>query len=213
MFVDAVNALGEHDQVHAGRRSDLQNFLNNSQIVFMMANQLNLLEMPTSQPSGQVPPSQDTSIPAATAPATTQPRTTAAVANPRGKHFAKVRQFLWLRYRAMHPESPKLPYAEQLGQLRPLPNQKPLFFVAFNDPYDVLSFKVTNEDLGEYASLNLAAVDNFAPRNDVDWLWLLENPATAHNGYKDNIHVTNLVVNGYSVGKDLPRKHRSERHL
>jgi len=151
----------------------------------MMANQLNLLEMPSPEPSGQVP----------------QPAGLAA--NESAQRPKSIGAFLRMRYNAMHPgnhlDSRK---DEQTKMQPPESGRRPFFFVAFNDPYDVLSYKITDDEVQEYAKLQWVALDNFAPRNAPDWFWLYESPADAHDGYKNNSHVVAVVVDGYHKGRN-----------
>jgi hypothetical protein len=182
MFIDGLRALAPPPEEDMDAR--LASFLKNNQMVFMMANQLDLLEMPPPEPSGPVP---------------TPGSTAANESNPRAK---SMRAFLRLRYNAWHPRHHLRSLSDEKTRMQPpSAGSSPFFFVAFNDPYDVLSYKITTDDIQEYAQVQWAFVDNFAPRNACDWFWLYESPAKAHSGYKDNTHVVALVVNGYHKGK------------
>jgi hypothetical protein len=185
MFIDGLRALAPQsgEDMDAG----LANFLKNSRMVFMMANQLNLLEMPPPEPAGPVP-----------GPGSSQATETDSDRRPNA-----LRAFLRLRYNAMHPHNHLRNRTDETKHMKPPPaGSNPFFFVAFNDPYDVLSYKITSPDIEEYAQVQWAAIDNFAPRNACDWFGLYESPAKAHDGYKDNSHVVALVVNGYHMGKN-----------
>jgi hypothetical protein len=180
MFVDALQALAPPPEEEMGPH--LTQFLNNDRMIFMMANQLNLLEMPTPEPSGPVP------------------RPVGMTASQSEQRPSSIRAFLRLRYNAIHPGRHLRSRADEKTKMQPPPSDStPFFFVAFNDPYDVLSYKVATDDIQDYAQW--AAIDNFAPRNACDWFGLYESPGDAHDGYKDNKHVVALVVNGYHIGK------------
>jgi hypothetical protein len=185
MFVDGLRSLAPPPEQETD--APLAIFLTNARVVFMMANQLNLLEMPAPEPAGPAP-----------AP-------TGAVANEDTEHLKSLRAFLRLRYNAMHRvENHLASRADERNKMKPpASGSKPFYFVAFNDPYDVLTYKITTDDTQDYAQW--VAVDNFAPRNACDLFGLYESPADAHDGYKDNQHVVKVVVDGYRYGKDPVR--------
>ena len=69
----------------------------------------------------------------------------------------------------------------------------PLKVVSFDDPNDLLSYRLNKTNLG----LPGASLVNVIVSNDVTYLGLLERPDTAHCGYAWNKSVTAMLVNGY----------------
>ncbi len=71
----------------------------------------------------------------------------------------------------------------------------PKYWVAYSDPNDVLSYKLDmskygNGDHGDFQVVNVSV------KNATNWFGLLANPSKAHNGYRSNPKVQNMVLHG-----------------
>lgn len=79
----------------------------------------------------------------------------------------------------------------------------PLHFVEFTDPNDLLSYRLTSQDLEPGIKLT-----NVVVSNGPTYFGYLENPVTAHCGYQWNRYVLGTILKGYSGGAvetvDLP---------
>jgi hypothetical protein len=158
------------------QRNGMRDVLRNLETVYMMANQLALLDMPTPDPTGNIVPSSNPSSASMTAESTE--------AHGAFHAFVDARNSL---------------LAERGGTLlapgpTPAP-ARPLQVAAFSDLYDVLSYRVSEDSFPKGG----ARIDNFYPRNATAWVGLYEDIAKAHTGYGANPDVIRLVMKGYTV--------------
>jgi hypothetical protein len=77
----------------------------------------------------------------------------------------------------------------------------PLKMVSFDDPNDLLSYRLRASDIG----LEQASLVNVIVSNDVTYLDFLERPDTAHCGYAWNANVVGMLVNGYNSRNGITR--------
>lgn len=134
--------------------------------VFMLANQIPLLGLAESAPTPHPGPAAS----ATTAPSSALIRGVQTIA------AARERQ----RTRSPHPQ----------GAIRPPP---PITIVAFTDPNDLLSYRLAPESL---SSGPLVEVVNVITSNDGALLGYVENPMSAHTGYRTNPDVLKLLFGG-----------------
>jgi len=66
----------------------------------------------------------------------------------------------------------------------------PRHWVAFSDPNDILSYQL---DINGYSDLN---VTNVSLNNTTNWFGVYANPLKAHNGYRSNPRVQEMVLFG-----------------
>ena len=66
----------------------------------------------------------------------------------------------------------------------------PLKVISFTDPNDLLSYEVGPEDYGNHD------ITNIIVSNDCTYFNYIENPETAHEGYRDNKQVIKLIACG-----------------
>jgi hypothetical protein len=64
---------------------------------------------------------------------------------------------------------------------------EPTIVVAFTDPNDLLSYTVASDDFGGLPVVNVIV------SNDWTWFGAFENPLTAHEGYRVNDDVTDIL--------------------
>ena len=82
------------------------------------------------------------------------------------------------------------------------PAEGPMTVVAFSDPNDLLSYRITPahfpEDLKDFRIVNVIV------SNDATYFGYVERPDTAHCGYSWNPHVYGMLAKGYQIGKAFP---------
>ena len=165
----------------AEKRSGMRDVLRNLETVYMMANQIALLDMPSPDPSGAVVPGP-------------QPRAFTPASVPNQTH-ATFHAFAQARRQVLgEPDSPAPMIPERPAALPPKP--APLMVAAFNDLYDTLSYRVSPDSLPE----SDVRIDNFYPRNAGVLLWpfkLYEDMDKAHTTYGANADVIKVVMEGY----------------
>jgi len=159
------------------KRSGMHDVLRNLKTVYMMANQIALLDMPVPDPSGNVIPSAEADEAALNAKSTE-------------KHGV-FRSFVDSRKALLAEPSDSGPAAAAEDAVA---RRSPLLVAAFSDLYDDLSYRVSTDSLPE----SDAKVDNFYPRNAPNILGIFENPDTAHTTYGSNPDVVRVVMEGYS---------------
>jgi hypothetical protein len=167
-----------NDRHFSGRkRSGMRDALRNLKTVYMMANQIALLDMPVPDPNGNVIPSAQADE--------------AALNARSGEKHGVFRSFIDSRKTLLaEPGEPSLATAPGAAQAR----ASTLLVAAFSDLYDDLSYRVSTDSLPEAD----AKVDNFYPRNAPNVLGIFENPDTAHTAYGSNPDVVRVVMEGYS---------------
>ncbi|MEM6460993.1 MAG: hypothetical protein AAF724_03670 [Pseudomonadota bacterium] len=83
-----------------------------------------------------------------------------------------------------------------------------LHYVEFTDPNDVLSYRLLSRDVDEGIGLT-----NVVVSNGPTYFGFLENPLTAHCGYRWNPYVLGILMNGYDGSAvetlDLPSARQS----
>lgn len=82
------------------------------------------------------------------------------------------------------------------------PTSPPMTVVAFSDPNDLLTYRLTPASLAEH--LDDFRVINVIVSNDTTYLGYVERPDTAHCGYTWNAHVYTLLAGGYRAGELIP---------
>ena len=155
------------------RRSGMRDVLRNLRTVYMMANQIALLDMPVPDPKGNVIPSLQADE--------------AAMNSGSAEKHGVFRSFIDSRKSLVAG-------TDEAGAVAARPRAAPLLVAAFSDLYDDLSYRVSTDSLPE----SDAKVDNFYPRNSANVLGIFENPDTAHTGYGANPDVVRVVMEGYS---------------
>ena len=78
----------------------------------------------------------------------------------------------------------------------------PMTVVAFSDPNDLLSYRITAAHLAEH--FRDFRVVNVIVSNDTTYFGYVERPDTAHCGYAWNSHVYGMLARGYQAGKAFP---------
>lgn len=79
------------------------------------------------------------------------------------------------------------------------PLNPPMTVVAFSDPNDLLTYRLTPASLAKH--LDDFRVINVIVSNDTTVLGYIERPDTAHCGCTWNAHVYELLARGYRVGE------------
>jgi len=74
--------------------------------------------------------------------------------------------------------------------------------VAFSDPNDLLSYRITAAHLAEH--FRDFRVVNVMVSNDTTYFGYVERPDTARCGYAWNSHVYGMLARGYQAGKAFP---------
>lgn len=82
------------------------------------------------------------------------------------------------------------------------PTTPPMTVVAFSDPNDLLTYRLTPASLAGH--LDDFRVINVIVSNDTTFLGYVERPDTAHCGYTWNAHVYELLARGYRAGELIP---------
>jgi hypothetical protein len=175
MFAEAVaqhqvtlRAAGKEKE-----REGMESALRNLETIFMMANQIALLDMPAPDPSGGTVPRADLGGAAAGAP------------------LAALKAVAQARMDLQGPAE-SAPAFQQKGA-----GHRRLLIAAFNDVYDILSYRVSPDVL----PVSNALIDNFYPANAPNILGIIESPADAHENYGSNAQVYKLVMEGYAPPK------------
>lgn len=160
ILFDAIRAIWAGTSGSAEAR--LSRHLASVQLVFMMANQVPLLDI--ADFSGVRPELARTRL------GLTAPSTTGTLA----QIIAHARA---VRLRGFPADAPS----------------SQLHIVAFTDPNDLLSYRLTPASVGS----NDAAISNVIVSNDTTYFGVLERPDTAHCGYAWNATAIGAIVNGY----------------
>ncbi|MGA2018851.1 MAG: hypothetical protein ABSH26_18075, partial [Opitutaceae bacterium] len=143
------DAVADHDAKEIalgtpGHDTHFDDMVIKGHYVFMMANQLALLDMPDPSDVGPVPSDSSPVAP---------------------KVFSRLSGFITAREHAR-------------GRRPEMRTPLPLLFVAFNDPYDDLTYSIEQPDFP--AGFDVS-IDNFFSHNvKWDWFGLIENPGKAH---------------------------------
>jgi len=176
---DAVRDLWEATANRRASRDALSARLANVRMLFMLANQIPLLDLADAD----------------VAPATA--RIAGAGAAPLAAP-SSMGTFLDILADAKRPVGRLAPTA-----VAPPPITDPLTVVAFTDPGDLLSYRL----LASRLSRNPDAVRlfNVIASNGPIYFGLVQRPDTAHCGYAYNRYVVGLLVRGHHPGKPLPR--------
>jgi len=171
MMMDAID--DELRREKAGAKSAARTLLENTQFIYMMANQLALLDLTTLN-----------GYPRRLEGATTE----ADIA----EHFAR----RWAAIKLRSPVRP--PQAEAAGT--PHTTRQ---IVAFSDPNDILSWRLKRYDLklppSEWKSVKLTNV--YLSNAEFSVPLLFSDPTTAHFGYFDNQSVIDMLVCGTDNGE------------
>jgi hypothetical protein len=164
------------------QRAGMRDVLRNLETIYMMANQIALLDIPAADPTGNTLPA-----PPAPGMALTPP----APAHSAFHAFVEARKTL-----LNEDDAGNLPTGEALAAQRP---PRPLLVAAFNDLYDVLSYRVSPDSFPESEGIK---IDNFYPKNAPVYVWpvkVYEDLDKAHTGYGANPDVIKLVMRGYAA--------------
>jgi hypothetical protein len=176
ILAEAMTAHVNDPHFTGKKRSGMRDVLRNLKTVYMMANQIALLDMPVPDPNGSVIPSAQADEDALNAQS--------------GQKHGVFRSFVESRKALIaEPSGAGPPTAPEAAKER----ASTLLVAAFSDLYDDLSFRVSTDSLPEAE----AEVDNFYPRNAPNVLGLVENPDTAHTTYGSNPDVVRIVMEGY----------------
>ncbi len=153
----------------AERRTELRDVVRNLRVVYMMANQIALLDMPSPDPSGAAIPGP-------------QARDATAPASAPNQAHATFHAFAQTREDLIGPQS-AVPHA-------------PLLVAAFSDLYDVLSYRASPDSLPER---QVQVDNFYPRNTDVYlWPFkIYEDPAGAHTTYGANADVRRIVMEGY----------------
>jgi hypothetical protein len=158
--------------------------LANTDYIFMMANQVALLDLTTLR---------------------NYPRKLGGspLENERAQRFAKCWTPPELNSAALLPPTGDQPVlVRPTGDEQAPPEAPKKQVVAFNDPNDILSWEVDPKNLGfprsDWPQVKLTNV--YLPNGEFSVPRLFSDPITAHNGYLDNQTVMELLVCGMSNG-------------
>jgi len=177
ILAEAMTAHVKDHHFTGKKRSGMHDVLRNLKSVYMMANQIALLDMPVPDPSGNVIPSAQADE--------------AALNARSGEKHGVFRSFIDSRKTLLAEPSDPVPAAAPGAASA---RASTLLVAAFSDLYDDLSYRVSTDSLPE----SDAKVDNFYPRNAPNILGILENPDTAHTTYGSSPDVVRVVMEGYS---------------
>jgi hypothetical protein len=176
MLMDAIDDELRREDCGAQANTPAHKILAKTQLIYMMANQLALLDLTTLRGyphrAGSAPSSNNTAA-----------------------HFAQC----WNQIALTSPvSSPPTESGEASAARRQV--------VAFSDPNDILSWRIQPKDLKlprhEWGSVELTNV--YMSNNEFSIPLLLSDPTTAHTGYFDNRTVTDLLVCGMEKGAVKP---------
>lgn len=175
---DAVRDLWAATDNRPVNRAALSARLTNVRMLFMLANQIPLLDL------------ADADV------APTTARIAGADAAPAAAP-SSMGTFLDILVQARQPSARLAPTA-----VAPAPITDPLTVVAFTDPGDLLSYRL----LAAKLTRNPATVRlfNVIASNGPIYFGLVQRPDTAHCGYAYNAHVIGLLVLGHHPGKPRP---------
>ncbi len=175
---DAVRDLWGASAARPTNRAALRGRLANVRMLFMLANQIPLLDL------------ADPDIGSPTA------RVGVAGASPPGAP-SSMGTFLDILDDARRAPTRVGPLATAPG-----PITDPLTVVAFTDPGDLLSYRLLVSKLSR--NPESVRLFNVIASNGPTYFGLVERPDTAHCGYAFNVHVVGLLVHGHRPGKPLP---------
>lgn len=198
MLFDAVVSIWDEAQRRGGdAQLRVANALASTRMMFMVSNQVPLLDAAGAFVDEERPPSPPGVPPPAVAAAAAPARTISASAPAALGAFAQARAVA-----AARPAPPPAPPGVAPSPPPAPPTTGPLTLVAFSDPNDLLSYHLVPGQLGgnssEFRFVNVAV------SNDVTYFGWLERPDTAHCGYAWNASVLGLLIQGRHAGKPLP---------
>jgi hypothetical protein len=175
MMIDSMGEELRRENCGKGpRRTASGKILDNTDYIFMMANQVALLDLTTlrnypSQPEG------------------------APLENAHAKRFVECWKPRQLSPAALPQPADRTPPPEALEGKQ---------VVAFSDPNDILTWEVDKKNLGfprpEWPHVKLTNV--YLQNGEFSIPGLFSEPTTAHNGYLNNQTVLELIVCGMSKG-------------
>ena len=170
----------------------IRTLMSNTKAIYMMANQLPMLGLAYASPklTSSEGPIRLEEI-SRQASSRTVPTEAATSLQPSSATAAKRRQAKRLAISSAneHYDDPILSLAtrraDTVSQAIPLSTPPRLDIVAFSDANDLLSYSLP-EWYNDLADATGVYVTNVFVHNGIRWLWLLENPQTAHLGYITN---------------------------
>jgi hypothetical protein len=174
MLMDAIQAeLREDDCEPNSGGGPAEKILENTPVIYMMANQLALLDLSTLRRDPQAPKTKTAATDAVT------------------KQFAKC--WLIARARSKIEAAPAGP-----GQAAPPKSQ----VVAFSDPNDILSWRLEpkNLELPRSQRGQVAVTDVYLSNNEFSVPSLFSDPVNAHTGYFVNPTVMDMLICGMQNG-------------
>ena len=97
-------------------------------------------------------------------------------------------------YKTAEPIVPRALVPGEKRAVAPVPHPERLQLVAFSDPNDLLSYEIDPSD----SIIASAGVDvvNVIVSNRRTFVWLVENPSSAHRTYLENDEVEHLIACG-----------------